>query len=1069
MFNFVNRKPLKNKRTAFTLLELVVVTVVIAILAAIAIPNFQGVITRAHDAKAQTTMAAIARDAMYLYRFDNGSTPLDWYNSFNEAVSETPAATPLYLAAETNLTLTLDLPHATSQQIQDAAALAASVTGQNPALAGPSSNPNQLSIFVDGTNNVGMALASAGNCIFGTVIGQEVTTWSAKKDLGADCAGSIAFLDPVTIAALEVRGVSEYSNLTLPITGTLGTPTVAPSSISFSVNFTATPTAPIDSYEVSRNGTILNTTILAPLSSYTDNTAVDGTLYTYSVRAQNSMGYSSAVVTSAVTSYALPQAPAFPILEAGDSIIDIGWAAPTITSAAPISGYRIYRSTSSGPYLFVATLTPETTLSYTDNTLTNGVEYSYQLESYGTGGTSLRSPPSSQVTPITTPAFVVIDTTSQASGSITVNFTTVATAAAPITSVTITRNGLPYLTLNSTDTTFTDSTVTNGTDYIYTFVTNNTLFSSAPISTTTLTSYAAPDAPIFTTQTASTSEISLAWTTITGTQGTPVTGYRVYRSVSGGASVYLTQQPGNSLTDTGLTNGTVYTYQVSTYGTGGEGSRSAASNDLTPITTPSAAPTLTATASNLSNTLSWTAVASTDAAPVQNYSLETSPDGISSWTNIYTGALLTYNHTSLNNGTAYYYRVAATNSQGSGPVSLTANATPIDVPQTPANPTATAGNTQVSLTWQQVSSTVAAPVSGYYIYKATSSAGPYTLDQEIVGGSTTSATSTSLTNNTTYYYKISTYGTAGTGPSSSHFPTAGVTPIVPLPVVSGGTLTSDATYYYRTFTSSGTLTITTASLTVDYLIVAGGGASGWYQNANGGGGAGGVRSFTSQTLNPTSYSAVVGVGGAVPTAVANPGGKGGNSSFNSNSATGGGGGGGGYNSAAGHATTGGSGGGGWGIDGAMFGSTGAAGNQGGYTPVEGYAGGNPRPSDGYFSAGGGGGGAGGAGGNGNSSFGGAGGIGTSIYSSWGLATSTGHNVSGTVYYGGGGGGGKDYRGGGGIGQGGSGGGGNSGTTNTAGLATTGGGGGAGGVGMGGATVGGSGVVIIRYTKASVGG
>ena len=44
--------------------------------------------------------------------------------------------------------------------------------------------------------------------------------------------------------------------------------------------------------------------------------------------------------------------------------------------------------------------------------------------------------------------------------------------------------------------------------------------------------------------------------------------------------------------------------------------------------------------------------------------------------------------------------------------------------------------------------------------------------------------------------------------------------------VTGGTLTSDATYYYRTFTSNGTLTITNSSLALDYIMVGGGGGGG---------------------------------------------------------------------------------------------------------------------------------------------------------------------------------------------------------------------------------------------------
>ena len=273
---------------------------------------------------------------------------------------------------------------------------------------------------------------------------------------------------------------------------------------------------------------------------------------------------------------------------------------------------------------------------------------------------------------------------------------------------------------------------------------------------------------------------------------------------------------------------------------------------------------------------------------------------------------------------------------------------------------------------------------------------------------------------------------------------------------SGGTISTDGSYIYHTFTSTGTFT-PSQSLTVDYVIVAGGGGAGGTDanNGSGGGGAGGFRAFTAQNVSATGYTVTVGAGGSGASSTSSYGVKGSNSSFNSASATGGGGGG------AGDGMNGracGSGGGGGSLS-----SAGGTGNEGGYSPVEGYAGGNagginpPRP-------GGGGGGAGGTGSNGTSGSGGAGGVGTSSYSSWGLITTTGENVNGTRYYAGGGGAGTRQGGSGGSGGSGGGGTGSNGGIGTSGTANTGGGaGGSGGTGSAGAS-GGSGIVIIRYAK-----
>ena len=291
---------------------------------------------------------------------------------------------------------------------------------------------------------------------------------------------------------------------------------------------------------------------------------------------------------------------------------------------------------------------------------------------------------------------------------------------------------------------------------------------------------------------------------------------------------------------------------------------------------------------------------------------------------------------------------------------------------------------------------------------------------------------------------------------------------VPL-VLTGGTLTSDSTYYYRTFTATGNL-VSNTTLSLDLLMVGGGGGStsagpyagGW----GGGGGAGGLVYKTSYSLSPNTYSVVIGAGGAATSGTVN---NGVNTTFNSLIAYGGGGGGA-YGIAG---NNGGSGGGGGGD---VFALGGSATQSSSATGGFGNAGGNsydPAPETG---GGGGGAGAAGAAGGTNTAInvgpaGGAGGAGKQ-YTEFATATSTGRDGG---YYAGGGGGGNgtmagNYTGGlGGVGGGGAG---SSSYSNNYyqgddGYANTGGGAGSGNQGNG--NSGGSGIVIIRYTKASVGG
>ena len=253
----------------------------------------------------------------------------------------------------------------------------------------------------------------------------------------------------------------------------------------------------------------------------------------------------------------------------------------------------------------------------------------------------------------------------------------------------------------------------------------------------------------------------------------------------------------------------------------------------------------------------------------------------------------------------------------------------------------------------------------------------------------------------------------------------------------GGTITTYGSYCVHTFTANGTF-VPLADLTVDVLIVGGGGEGGPVIYVGGGGGAGGLIYSTSYLVHPQSYPVVVGLGGSGQKFICSGycGENGGYSSFGGMVALGGGGGGS-ASSVTQNGMAGGSGGGGASFTTAATGGSGTAG--------QGYAGGGAN--SGYLCGGGGGAGAAGASAT-VGLIGGAGGIGQQ------------YNMNGTLAYYAGGGGAGGYTGyitt---VGAGGLGGGGNGGIyTGISGVNGTGGGGG----GLTGS--GGSGIVIIRYTK-----
>ena len=360
------------------------------------------------------------------------------------------------------------------------------------------------------------------------------------------------------------------------------------------------------------------------------------------------------------------------------------------------------------------------------------------------------------------------------------------------------------------------------------------------------------------------------------------------------------------------------------------------------------------------------------------------------------------------------------------------------IAEAPGVPTSVSGisfNAKVNVSWVAPGYNGGYVISDYVIQYSSNSGSSWTTFPHAASAAT-SIDVTGLTNGTSYIFRVAAVNSIGTGQYS-----LSSTSFIPNPpTVTGGTLTSDATYFYRTFTSSGTLGISGGSLPISYLLVAGGGGSGGGGNTgyySGGGGGGGVLSSTLAFNSNTSI--VIGAGGAAGTQSGDSGfagTNGDNTTAFGLTALGGGGGGGNsttIDTISGKGRVGGSGGGG-----ALY-STASGGGAG--TSGQGFSGGGTTGT-----SSGGGGGAGGAGGNGNSNTGGAA----------GLAFSS--SISGT----------PSFYAGGGAGRGSSDGSTSAGTTpaTTAGASNTGSGGG--GILARSGFPGGSGIVIVRYLKSDVG-
>src|SRR5437763_3442387 len=324
-----------------------------------------------------------------------------------------------------------------------------------------------------------------------------------------------------------------------------------------------------------------------------------------------------------------------------------------------------------------------------------------------------------------------------------------------------------------------------------------------------------PSAPQNLAATGGNAQVTLTWQAPASDGGSLITNYKIYRGLAPTTETLLTTV-GNVLTytDSAVTNGVTYYYQVSAVNSPGEGAKSneasATPNAPPPPPTPPSAPTnLVATAGNAQVGLTWQAPASNGGSPITNYRIYrgTSSNGETLKATI--GNVLTYTDTSVTNGVTYYYQVSALNNVGEGPRSNEASATPTAPATPPGAPQglgATAGDATVTLTWSAPNSNGGSPITNYRIYRGTSSNGE-TLKATI--GNVLTYSDTSGTNGVTYYYQVSAVNGAGEGPRSNE---ASATPSPPPPPPPDFGISATPASLSIQIGSSGTSTIAVTTL-----------------------------------------------------------------------------------------------------------------------------------------------------------------------------------------------------------------------------------------------------------------
>ena len=468
----------------------------------------------------------------------------------------------------------------------------------------------------------------------------------------------------------------------------------------------------------------------------------DGQEYQFSVTATNQFGTSPPSGAQVGTPFANPSPPTDVTATSNQDGTSVVSFTPGDQGTYPVVGYAVY---SNGTELNGGSSSPITVYH-----LTNGQPYTFTVVAITDYGTSAPSAPSNVATPGAVPSQPGIGYAVAGDGSADVYFDpSTDDGGSPITGYTVTSSP-GGLTASGTTSPITVSGLTNGTSYTFTVTATNGLGTSSPSgSTTAVTPTGAPDAPTIGTATAGVGSATVSFSPPANDGGLTIESYTVTSSPGG----FTGTGSASPITVTGLTSGQAYTFTVEATNTAGSSAPSGTSNQVTLPTTPDAPTSVSATPSDGSASVSFTAPAD-GGSPISGYTVTSSPGGLTA-----SGTASPIDVTGLTDGTAYTFTVVATNAVGdSQPSGASTAVTPLGAPGAPTIGTATAGEMTASVSFTAPSNTGGLTITGYTV---TSSPGDITAT-----GTASPITVSGLTDGQSYTFTVTATNSTGTSPAS---------------------------------------------------------------------------------------------------------------------------------------------------------------------------------------------------------------------------------------------------------------------------------------------------------------
>jgi subtilisin len=283
------------------------------------------------------------------------------------------------------------------------------------------------------------------------------------------------------------------------------------------------------------------------------------------------------------------------------------------------------------------------------------------------------APPPQPPPPPTAPSAPTLLSATGGASSISLSWSTPSNGGSAITGYQIWRSTTSgaetQLTTLPVQNTYVDGAVASGTTYWYQVVAVNAIGPSQRSNERSAKLVAAPSAPTLLGASSDQAAI-LSWAAPTNDGGGAITAYNVYRKIGNGSEATLASTGPSETTyvDSGLTNGTQYTYRVAAVNAAGVGAKSNAVTVVpaASVTSPGA-PTNLRVSTDKSGTalsLKWAAPTNAGGSPISSYFVYRKAPGETAFGLLAVVApnLRTYTDAGLARRSTYFYYVTAFNS-----------------------------------------------------------------------------------------------------------------------------------------------------------------------------------------------------------------------------------------------------------------------------------------------------------------------------------------------------------------------------------------------------------------------